>query len=305
MKKKALLISFLIAVLVGCSTSIGNPHFAMAQSSDVSHAQVLSYNWYVAPSNTHLSTEPGDLVIVGEIQNVGSNIIGDASVEGTALDSGGNVLAEEKGTVFVFHMLPGQKAPFYIDFTPASGSTGDLSWVSSIKSVKVSVSSVTDTSAAQYSGLAIPFGGSVGSILNNNTYTVVGYIENNGTETAGDVWVVTTFYNAAGMVVALNFTSYLANSLAPGAEVPFWATPADNTPALSNEIANYTVQIDSLPSTSSTSTSTPSTSNRGFPTTTLVIAVVLVAVAAAAILALRKRQKSPLPPPPPPPPSTD
>ncbi|HKM60383.1 MAG TPA: hypothetical protein VJY36_05870 [Candidatus Bathyarchaeia archaeon] len=100
-------------------------------------------------------------------------------------------------------------------------------------------------------------------------------------------------------MVALNFTSYLANSLAPGAEVSFWATPADNTLALSSEIANYSMQIDSLPLTSSTSTSAPSTSNKGFPTTPLVVAVVLVAVAAAAILVLRKRQKLSPPPPPP------
>jgi hypothetical protein len=286
--------------MVGCFLLVSTSHFAAAQA-DTTQLQVLSYSRYVAPSNTYLSAEPGDLIVVGEIQNVGSNIVSNATVQGVAYTSSGNVLAKAQGSVFVFHTLPGQKAPFYIDFTPASGSTGDLSWVSSVKSVTVSVSSVTDTSAAQYSGLVIPFGGSIGFVLNNNTYTVTGYVENNGTETAGDVWVVTTFHNAAGTVVALNFTSYLTNSLATGAEVSFWATPADNTLALSNEIANYSVQIDSLPLTSSMSTSAPSTSNGQFPTVPAVVAAVLVAVAASSIVVLRKRQKLP----PPPPPSTD
>lgn len=299
MKSKPLLIALLMAVMVGCSASVSTSHFAAAQS-DTAQLQVLSYSRCVAPSNTFLAAEPGDLVVVGEIQNVGSNIVSNATVQGVACGSSGNVLAKALGTVFVFHTLPGRKAPFYIDFTPASGSTGDLSWVSSVTKVAVSVSSVTDTTVAQYPDLAIPVGGAVASLQNNNTYTVVGYVNNNGTETVGDVWVVSTFHISAGTVVALNFTNFLTNSLAPNAKVSFWATPADNTASLSNEIASYTTQVDSLSLTSPAHTSTTSTSTKPFPLIPVLVAVVPVAVATTAFLFLRKRQKLPLPPPPPP-----
>jgi len=300
LKQKIIVVTILAALVLAAFTVLPAPNV----KAGTSEAKVLSYSWYVAPSNTVLAAKAGDLVIVGEIQNVGSNIIDNASVEGTAYDSGENVLATAQGLAFVFHTLPGQKAPFYIDFTPASNSTENLNWVSAVSSVSVSVTSVTDTSVAQYSGLAIPFGGSVGFII-NNTYRVVGYVNNTGSETAGDVWVVATFYNVAGTVVSLNYTSFLTNTLAPGAEVAFWATPTDNTFTISNEITNYSIQIDSMPLTGSTSpspTPPPSTSNAQFPTLLIVIVVVVVVGAVLALTLLRKRQK--LPPPPPPPPQT-
>lgn len=306
MNTKNLSVAFLIAVLAGFSPALLTPHFGVAQSNSTSQAQVLTCSWYVAPSNTYLAAEAGDLIVVGEIQNVGSNIIANATVEGTALDSNGNVLATSRGVTFVFHTLPGQRAPFYIDFTPASASSNDLSWMASVKSVTVQVYSVTDTTSSQYSKLSIPFGGCVGTVENNDTYTVVGFVENTGAETVGDVWVVTTFYDAAGTVVALNFTNYLTDSLAPQAQVAFWASPADNTLALSSKIANYTVQIDSLPlsgSPSGSPNSTSGASNGSFPIVPVVVASVLVVAVVVAFVVLKKRRGLP-PPPPPPPPST-
>ena len=58
----------------------------------------------------------------------------------------------------------------------------------------------------------------------DNTYMVVGFIGNNGTQTSGNLWVVTTFYDTTGKVVALNFTS-IEPGLAPGGNTTFWATP--------------------------------------------------------------------------------
>ena len=41
--------------------------------AQTSEAQVLSYSWYVAPADTNQAEYVGDLVAVGEVQNVGSN----------------------------------------------------------------------------------------------------------------------------------------------------------------------------------------------------------------------------------------
>ena len=85
------------------------------------------------------------MIVVGEVENVGSNIIGNVTVQGIAFSSNGQELAITTTQAFVYHMLPGQKAPFYLDFNAASSTTDDLSWVPSVSSVSVSVTSVTDT----------------------------------------------------------------------------------------------------------------------------------------------------------------
>ncbi|MGD0643322.1 MAG: FxLYD domain-containing protein [Candidatus Bathyarchaeia archaeon] len=281
--------------------------------ADTPEARILSYSWYVAPSNTVIAAAVGDLIAVGEIENVGSNIIGNVTVEGSALSSNGQVLATTSSQAFVYHMLPGQRAPFYLDFSAQSSSTQDLSWVSSVRVVTVSVSSVTDTTESTLSGLTIPAeGGSVSYAYPNGTFVVIGTVENLGNQAAEDPWVVATFYNASGTVVGLNYTDELTPSLTPGNAIRFYATPTDDTSQLTSEIANYTLVVDSLtltnsapsstPPPSSSSTTSSSKSTGKLPTLPIVVIVVVVVVVIAALLLLRKRQKLPQPPPPPPPP---
>ena len=44
-----------------------------------------------------------------------------------------------EATLFAIDLLPGQKAPFYIDFAPENSVTGDQSWVPSVTNVTVLV----------------------------------------------------------------------------------------------------------------------------------------------------------------------
>lgn len=303
--KKTIVVVILAVLTLAAFSMLPAP----SVRADASEAQVLSYSWYVAPSGTLMAAEAGDLVVVGEVQNIGSNVIGNVNVTGTALSSSGQTLATTIVQAFVYHMLPGQKAPFYLDFTAQSSSTTQsLSWVSSVSTVTVSVSSVDDTYERQYKDLTIPNpGGNTSYIDSNGTYTVYGTFVNTGNQAAVDPWVVTTFYNASGTVIGLNYTAYLISSLPPGDPVRFFATPADNTALLSSEIASYSLQIDSLTMTNSTSsspTSSPtassSTSTAQLPTLPIVVVVVVVVVVIAALMLLRKRQKLPPPPPPPP-----
>ena len=301
---KKIITIVIIAALVLAAFSMLSTQSVKAA---VSEASVVSYSWYTAPSNTVLASEAGDFIVVGEVENVGSNTIGNINVTGTAFSSTEQELAITATQAFVYDMLPGQKAPFYLDFTAASSATDDLSWVSSVSSVSVTVTSVTDTNTTQYTGLTIPYGTSP-YLPGNGSYIVVGTIVNNGTQVAQDPWVVATFYNSSGTVIGLNYTDYLTSSMAPGGAIRFYATPADDTSQLTSEIANYTLMVDTLTlsngaSSQPTSSPTPppSTSTVQFPTLPIVIVVVIVVVVIAALILLRKRQK--LPPPPPPPPS--
>lgn len=226
--------------------------------ADSSQVKVLSYNWYVAPSHTSLAVYIGDLVAVGEVQNVGSTVISYVYVKGVAYNSSGGVLNFKEHKVFGNNLLPGQKAPFYIDFTPENSVTEDLSWISSVSNVTVSVSYVSDTSEAQYSGLTIPTESVMSYIDSTGAFTVIGTVQNMGNEAIGDVWVCTTFYDVSGGVVGLNFTNFLTNSIMPGGSAMFIATPTDNTAQLSSKIANYSLLVQSQPL--ATSPPSPSTS---------------------------------------------
>lgn len=297
----------IIAALVLAAFSMLSTQSVKAATSE---ASVVSYSWYTAPSNTVLASAPGDFIVVGEVENVGSNIIQSVNVTGTALSSSGTDLAQTTTQAFVYHTPPGQKAPFYLDFTAASSTTDSLSWISSVSSVQVIVTSVTDTPYSQYSGVEIPAeGGSSPYLPGNGSYIVIGTIRNNGTQMDQKPWVVATFYNSTGTVIGLNFTDELTSSLAPTDALRFFATPTDDTSLLTSEIASYSLMVDSLTMSNSTSptsspTSSPSKSTTQLPILPIAVVVVVIVVVLAVLMLLRKRQKIPPPPPPPPPPPT-
>jgi len=308
--KKTFAVLILAALILAAFPIMTIPN-AKASASE---AKVLSWSWYIASAGSMLAADPGDLVVVGEIQNVGSNIIQNVTVSGTAFSSNGTELGSSTGAAFVYESTPGEKAPFSIDFPPSSGTTTTQSWASSVSKVTVTVLSVTDTSVAPYTDLNVPqspFG-----FNDSGTYTVGGTIVNNGSETIGNLWVVTTFYNSAGTVVGLNFTDYLTNPnspLRPGSPTRWIATPADNTLQLTNEIASFSYVIDSMPlGTSSPGQPTPTpTVTSSSPQSSLllpiIVVVVVAVVAVVALMLLRKRpeaKQQEMPPPPPPPPPT-
>ena len=310
MKKE--IIFAILFFLVGVAFLVPSVPIVRASASE---AQVLTYSWYVAPQKSVLAQSPSDLVVVGEIQNVGTNIMQNVTLAGTAYNFAGQVLASAEGQALLYEIMPQQKAPFFIDFNSTTGINQSLNWVTQVANVTVSVLSVTDTTINPYSGLTIS--SSTHLFNGSNGLIIAGDVDNEGNKTAGAVWVVTTFYNTKGIVVALNYTRYLSYSLQPGKMVPFYASPSDAV-ALSSKITNYTFLIDSLPLTTSdyttNSTSRSTSSPSGTPSTsagqgqlslTTILALgagVAIIVALAIVdLSLIARRKKAMPPPPPPP----
>jgi hypothetical protein len=270
--------------------------------ADASELTVLTYSQYVAPSTSTLASAPGDLIVVGELRNIGANIVGNVTVQGTALSANGQTLAVTSSQAFTYCMLPGQKAPFYLDFAAQSSSTQDLSWIPSVDHVLISVSTVQDVSKAQYADVKVVY--DMNYTDSSGLYVVRGTVANTGSVVDEQPWVVTTFYDATGTVVGLNFTDYLTTTLSPNGGALFFATPADNNTALTSKIKSYSFQVDSLTLTNSpTSTSTPtptgSASPAGqIPILPIIIVVALIAIVVVALLLFRTKRKMPLPPPP-------
>lgn len=320
---KKILVTLALVILIVSSVRILS---APQVKADPSEARILSYSWYVAPSTTIQAQYAGDLIVVGEVENVGTNTLGNVVVGAEAYNASGGFVGSSQFAAYVTYLAPGQKAPFYLDFTPDVTDIAlyDPNWASLVTNVTVHVLNAADSSQTQYSGLTIP-AGSVSNSTSTGTYTITGTVQNTGNQATGRVWVISTFYNASGTVVGLNYTNYISQSLLPGRSATFTASPIDNTAQLSSSITSYSTLIQSDPTPIATPTPTtptiqPSTSptSSGQPTPTasstsgvplslltdaVIIAFVIVLFVFAAFLLLRRRQRNAdfdLPPPPPP-----
>ena len=318
-----------LAVLILTAINMMVTPNAKAQTPAVT---VLSYSSYIAPQDSTTAYYPGDLIVVGEVQNTGSSTIESVSVNAFAYDQNSSQLAIANNEAYGNNLLPGQKAPFYLEFLESNAVTGDETYIQYVTNITVVASGIAANQTA-YSGLTIP-ASSLSASNSSGVYTVTGTLSNSGTEELGDVWVVATFYNASGTVVSCDFTNYLANSFAPGASASFSVTPIDND-ALTSPIVNYTLLAQYAPyvataSPTPTASIQPSPSQSTSPTPTatshntqiklsqattyeIVIAIVVVLGVLIAIIFVRRRRSameyvehSPpppeeLPPPPPPP----
>ncbi len=258
MRKQLLTIILLSLLAITGFTALSTPQ-VNADKSDVS---IISYSWYVAPTDD-FATDAGDLVVVGELENVGTTNIEYIYLNGFAYVNDTEV-AYASRQPFGNNIEPGQKVSFYLDFSADNSYTYDLSWVSNVTDVIVTPGYIKYSDLEMYQDLTVSSDSS-----NDGVYTVTGTVQNEGTETIGDVRVITTFYNSEGTVVCLNYTEILSDSLAPGDSVSFTAVPMDSYP--SSEIASYSTLVQStiqLSETTSSPTSTPTTTTTPTPTAT-------------------------------------
>lgn len=250
----------------------------------------------------------GNLVVIGEVQNVGSSVIANITLTGAI--TADTVTAE--GTCFVWgnYLLPGQKAPFYMEFYR---QTTGSSWAGLTKSdINLDVYNAPETNQYQYQNVQII--SSQETPTATGEYWVTAQLQNNGTQTAQGVVVVATFFNTQGQAVGSGYINPVS-SLAAGAtttiKVPCWDL---NQTIVSSEqkIAAYSllVQVASplqsdgnIPVVSNNPTPIPVTGTglssgnqtTGIDQTTIILVVIvtiaLVAVAAVLIVSRRKKAK--------------
>lgn len=286
-------------------------------SSQPENVKVVSYSWYV--------DSIGYFIVVGEVQNVGPNTIESVVLSGTVYTMDGEAQASSNTIVYVKYLIPQQKAPFWMEFSPQNSQTGDLSWVSlGVSRVDFTANLADTTSSYQYPDLTVV--GSSGGVDGEGVYWVSGTVKNSGTQTATNIRVIGTFYNASGTVVALGYTDVLTpTSLTPSNTASFKVGAFDvnqtEVPSI-KKISSYHLLIQtegpilsgtsptptpSSPPSSPLSTPTPSDSSPSptessgsenpnvlAPEVTYAIVVVIVVVVilglAGALLMLRTRK---------------
>jgi hypothetical protein len=240
---------------------------------------VLSHSSYVSSS--------GHFVVVGEVQNTGNHVLGNASLDVVVSASNGSQFLKGTSMAYVNDFLPQQKAPFYLDFGKI-----DFTTIPDALTFDFNVSNHPPTNNIEYPDLSLIV--SSNGIV-NNAYVVSGTISNSGSKTANDIKVVGTYYNSAGIVVAVGFVT-LNGPLIPGNSANFTVSEFDASPKLVTKISSYSLLVQTstqqlnLPSSVSTTPSTVYSDSSWLVYFGLSI-VVIVAVAFAALVFLRKAKK--------------
>ena len=224
-----------VCVLLFVSMFVVSVPTVCSQSTNV---EVLSYSWYISSSQNFAA-------VIGEFQNVGQN-----NIEFVALTGYVDTFAEDDeawstNTGYSSEILPQQKVPFVLYFFPDKSYSGSFDWGSAnFNNVWFEVIASTETENYQYPNLEIVDDSS--EIEIDGTFTVTGNIKNTGNEPTGKVWVVATFYNASGSVVATGFSDYLIpNSLEAGQTASFTVNTIDAVPNLTNEMRLLAYKITS------------------------------------------------------------
>jgi hypothetical protein len=296
MKKSAILAFVVAIIMVLCMTLIPK---VFSQPDNI---QVLSYNWYINPASPDLVT------VVGEVQNVGPNIIDNVGVVATFYASDGTPIAGDSARSLTTQILPQQKAPFYIIIPTYDSNTG-MSWdLQSVDYLTVLVNRAEPTESSQYQGLEISSHESSTDEYGN--YMVTGVVKNTGTQSTSQATVVATFYNSTGSVVAVGISYLTPSSIAPGSTASFTIYPNAYL-AVAGEVSSYSLLIQTQnitpsatptpsptasPSLSPTPTSTEAGNGNGIPdayvyaAAAVVIICVAIGIFALSVRALRRKR---------------
>lgn len=206
--------------------------------------KILDYSYYIDTL--------GLIVIVGEVQNQGTNTVTSVFVTGS-ISSQDSVYQSSSYTILgippaeITYLNPQQKAPFYMDFYPPQNSP-DGTWNSiDIANINLQIAQANATANYQYPDLTITSKqSSIGSTSEDKgIFWVTGNIQNIGSQTASNITVFGTFYNSTGATVAVgygNTVSSLTQSSSASFKLGAFDLNQTGIPA-SKKITDYSLLI--------------------------------------------------------------
>jgi len=253
MKKSAFAVLVTISTIALCLALIPNA------SSQIENVSILSYSYYIYPYDNNY------LIAVGEAQNTGPNVIDYIRVTGIFYAEDETTYMISSANTLLTQILPQQKAPFYIRFSQQDVVNGQ--WGSQgIKNFTITVTHASPTATQQYQDLTIT---THSSSTDSYGYYVTGTVKNTGSQPSNRTWVVATFYNSTGSVVAVGYSAYLNPDSIPAGGTAVFTIYAADYAAVSGSIASYSLVIQTeLTAPSATPTPTPSPTPSASPTST-------------------------------------
>jgi hypothetical protein len=259
-------VAFILVFLCTTSLFFAFPPKAFSQTTSLN---VLSYSWYTSPYS-------GNFIVVGELQNLGSETLGSAIITGTVYTKDGQAQTTDTyySQIYAEMLLPNQTAPFYMEFSASTSNYGNLSWVSlGVDHVNFNLHG-SAAGSEPYSGLYLVANTSY--VDSSGNFSITGVLLNRGNGYPEKVWAVASFYDASGTVVAVGYSNFVTPPyLPPNQTAAFTLIPSDPTPQMATEITGYNLQILSkgsttppTPSPSSSPSASPAASSSSSPSAT-------------------------------------
>ena len=211
-------VTIFLVILTICSLSLTMLPGALSQDQK-GNVKILDYSYYI--------DSLGLIVVVGEVQNQGTNTLTSVILTGSIVSRDG-IYQSNSYTIIgippaeITYLNSQQKAPFYMDFYPPQNSP-DGTWNSiDIASINLQVAQANATANYQYPDLTITSKqSSIGSTTDDKgVFWVNGNIQNTGSQTASNITVFGTFYNSTGATVAVGYGNTVA-SLSPSGSASF------------------------------------------------------------------------------------
>jgi LysM repeat protein len=156
------------------------------------------------------SSVGGGVWVLGEVQNTGGHAVELIQVEVTLLDQDEVILAEETVWVTPLTLQAGGKAPFGLLFPSFDGAK-------TVVRTSIAAGRPVHELGSRYLDLAVS-GAEV--TIGRNPIEVEGQLDNVGGQTAGQISIITTFYDDQGTVTGFH-EKRLEGALAPGESMPF------------------------------------------------------------------------------------
>lgn len=142
----------------------------------------------------------GYLVVVGEVQNIGTNVIQNVGIGASVIESDGTEVVSGC-YAWADYLLPGQVAPFYIEFAPQ----GHDPWNGvTASNVTLAVTRAPEANKYQYQDIIIQ--SQKATPTNTGEYWVTAELKNVGNQLASNVALIGAFYNSQNQVVAAGYT---------------------------------------------------------------------------------------------------
>jgi hypothetical protein len=177
----------------------------------VPQTQAATPNAKILPNYTIYSDNLGFLIVVGEIQNTGTTVLKNVGIAASLTEADGTY---DTSATYAWgdYILPGQKAPFNLEIQSQGTSLSPWSGITAAD-ITLLVSVAPEATQYQYQGVQIQ--SQKDSPKNNGEFWVTAEVKNTGTETAGNVVAIATFYNAQNQVIASGYSE--AVTVAAGA----------------------------------------------------------------------------------------
>jgi hypothetical protein len=222
---------FILSIVIICLFLNFIPN-ATCQSDNV---KLLSYSYYYDSEQ--------NVLVIGEVQNIGPKNIEFIALSGTINSVDGDDQAWSTATAYANEILPQQKAPFRMYFFADYSQSNNFTWsLGDFSNIQFDVLASNETEKYQYPNLEIIE--DTHEIDSTGLYTVTGTVKNTGNQTAGRLWVVATFYNTTGDIIATGFSDYLSpDFLEPNQTASFSLNTIDAFPRYSEELRQIPYKI--------------------------------------------------------------